>query len=189
MSKDLREKVFPLSLEKEDWDLCRQEWSGEYYTQESAKCVCGVRIVEQYLIKNRMTGCELIVGNVCIKQFKELLEWADSERKLKQCYSVTGKFQKRNYGKNSYKVRKNTKLTKLLSNLESKGYKVPMYGYKYLYISVTESLTREALKDYKLQLKLSEYENQSTKMLGIVLEPTTTTETLRTTKKRKINVI
>ena len=168
MSRDLKEKVFPLSYEKHDWDTCRQEWEGEYYSTNPAHCICGVKIVDQYVIRNKLTRAELIVGNVCIKQFDKLLiEWAESEKKMHSSYSVTGKFQKRGFGKNSFKVRKNTKLTKMLSNLEEKGYKVPMYGYKYLYISVTENLTREAMKDYKLNLKLVEYDKPNK---GVVLK-------------------
>ena len=182
MSKDLREKIFPLSYEQNDWDICRAEWKGKYYNHDPSQCVCGVRIVEKYLIRNEITKCEVIVGNVCIKQFTELLKWAESEKKMKECYSVTGKFEKRNYGKNNYKVRKNTKLTKLLFDLQSKGYKVPMYGYKYAYICVTESAVREAMEDYKLDLKLVEYDYSNK---GIVLKSLSTTTNSPVTKKRK----
>ena len=78
MSRDLKEKVFPLSYEKHDWDTCRQEWEGEYYSTNPAHCICGVKIVDQYVIRNKLTRAELIVGNVCIKQFDKLLiEWAE----------------------------------------------------------------------------------------------------------------
>ena len=52
---------------KEEWDLADIQLNGDGDGVEY--CLCGHEIVELCFIKNRLTGNELMVGNVCVKKF------------------------------------------------------------------------------------------------------------------------
>lgn len=56
------------------WDLAKLEWDLidiqlNDYSDGVEYCLCGHEIVELCFIKNRFTGRELMVGNVCVKKF------------------------------------------------------------------------------------------------------------------------
>jgi hypothetical protein len=66
----LKEHILPLSASKNfsfacsEWDLIAVE-----ITDEFDSCPCGQEIKEHCYIRNRLTGEETYVGNVCINRF------------------------------------------------------------------------------------------------------------------------
>lgn len=61
----------PGSLALRPWDEAKKEWSLLTIYDEPSHCVCKHRIVENCVIRNRLTGNTLVVGNVCINHFRE----------------------------------------------------------------------------------------------------------------------
>jgi hypothetical protein len=68
--KELQRRVIKLS-ESDLWTEAKTEWILLYIYDKENHCACGHRIYENCVIKNVKTEAKLIVGNVCINQFKE----------------------------------------------------------------------------------------------------------------------
>jgi len=66
----LKEHILPLSS-AQAFDVARREWSlaGIEVSEEWDNCPCGQKIKEHCFIRNRVTGAETYVGNVCINTF------------------------------------------------------------------------------------------------------------------------
>ena len=69
----LKAHVLPLSL-SQDFDVARREWGlvAVEISDEWDHCPCGQEIKEHCYIRNRMTGRETYVGNVCINRFIQI---------------------------------------------------------------------------------------------------------------------
>lgn len=69
----LKAHILPLSLSS-DFNRARQEWDlvNVEISEELDSCPCGSEIKEHCYIRNRHTGCETYVGNICINQFMGL---------------------------------------------------------------------------------------------------------------------
>ena len=66
----LRAAIFANSVETKDWTTAAHEWNYVKSVHGGwTECVCGMRIMERCYIANPSTRAELIVGNVCIKNF------------------------------------------------------------------------------------------------------------------------
>lgn len=55
----------------DDWESAKTEWELMSIYDKVNECICTHRIVENCVIRNRNNAKELIVGNVCVNQFKE----------------------------------------------------------------------------------------------------------------------
>jgi hypothetical protein len=69
----LTERIVDLSIAP-DWYEAKQEWFLEdvYLTEEPGTCLCGHRIIEHCIIRNRENGNSAVVGNCCVKRFMDL---------------------------------------------------------------------------------------------------------------------
>lgn len=68
--KRLRRKVIENSF-ADDWESAKTEWELISIYDKDNECICRHKIVENCVIRNRNNANELIVGNVCVNQFKE----------------------------------------------------------------------------------------------------------------------
>ncbi|MDQ3231639.1 MAG: hypothetical protein M3Q07_07445 [Pseudobdellovibrionaceae bacterium] len=68
----LKAAVFANSIEKHNFKKACQEWdcTERFDDEDDCYCVCGVRIKENCIIYNHMTGAQLTVGNVCVTHFE-----------------------------------------------------------------------------------------------------------------------
>jgi len=70
-----QEKLREIILTKSSattWEKAKREWSlHTIICDKPNNCICGHRIRENCIIQNSKTGKKLVVGNVCINQFKE----------------------------------------------------------------------------------------------------------------------
>lgn len=66
----LRTHILPLSV-SQNFEAARTEWDLIFVeiSEELDQCPCGQKILEHCYIKNRITGKETYVGNVCINRF------------------------------------------------------------------------------------------------------------------------
>lgn len=66
----LKEHILALSYSRDFFIACK-EWDfvGAYVTEEFDQCPCGQDIKEHCEIRNRVTGNQTYVGNVCIGRF------------------------------------------------------------------------------------------------------------------------
>lgn len=66
----LRAHIIPLSV-AQDFNAARTEWDliVVELSEELDHCPCGKQILEHCYIRNRLTGKETYVGNVCINRF------------------------------------------------------------------------------------------------------------------------
>mmetsp|Transcript_33820 Transcript_33820/g.39766 ORF Transcript_33820/g.39766 Transcript_33820/m.39766 type:complete len:212 (-) Transcript_33820:129-764(-) len=66
----LREAIIQNS-ESNQYDIARLEWDYDRVEvdDEYTVCECGVRILERCYVKNRINANELLIGNICIKNF------------------------------------------------------------------------------------------------------------------------
>jgi hypothetical protein len=57
--------------ESDQFDVAKNEWdySHSEFDDEETRCICGVAIIERCYIINRITASELLIGNVCVKNF------------------------------------------------------------------------------------------------------------------------
>jgi hypothetical protein len=55
----------------ETWAAAKQEWRLISIYDADSYCICGHRIIENCIIRNKNNDKELIVGNVCVNQFDE----------------------------------------------------------------------------------------------------------------------
>lgn len=71
---NLSKEIIERSLKK-DWHLAKNEWTVEdfYYTKDPTTCLCGHSPVNKVcILKNKFTGKEVEVGNVCVTKFMEM---------------------------------------------------------------------------------------------------------------------
>ena len=66
----LREIVISRS-EADNWPEAKAEWQLMTIYDKWSRCICGHRIKENCVIKNKENSNELVVGNDCINHFKE----------------------------------------------------------------------------------------------------------------------
>lgn len=66
----LKAHIIPLSV-SQDFDAARTEWDLIFVelSEEFDSCPCGQQILEHCYIRNRLSGKETYVGNVCINRF------------------------------------------------------------------------------------------------------------------------
>lgn len=69
----LKAHILPLSL-SQAFDVARTEWAlvDVQISEEFDWCPCGQEIKEHCYIRNRLTGKETYVGNVCINRFIQI---------------------------------------------------------------------------------------------------------------------
>lgn len=73
----------------DDWINAKKEWNLKSIFDRQNHCVCKHFIIENCVIRNRITNRELIVGNVCVNHFKEetLSVRKESRDSLKKIHS------------------------------------------------------------------------------------------------------
>jgi hypothetical protein len=73
--------------ENKDWRYVKLEWglSQYYISDEWDRCICGHRIKEVSVIKNRKTGKKATVGNCCIDKFPGQLKFMLAMRAAWEC--------------------------------------------------------------------------------------------------------
>lgn len=66
----LKAHILPRSV-AQDFNAARSEWDLMFVelSEEPDNCPCGQQILEHCYIRNRLTGQETYVGNVCINRF------------------------------------------------------------------------------------------------------------------------
>lgn len=69
----LKVHILPLSV-SQNFDSARTEWDLVFVelSEEPDHCPCGQQILEHCYIRNRLTGRETYVGNVCINRFLKI---------------------------------------------------------------------------------------------------------------------
>jgi hypothetical protein len=67
----LREEIFKISVEKEDWEKASKEWEliNVKYT-ETGNCICTHPVKWDYWIRNKLNQVETHVGSECIDYFQ-----------------------------------------------------------------------------------------------------------------------
>ena len=71
--ENLKAHILPLSVSQE-FNIARTEWElvAVEISEDWDHCPCGQDIKEHCFIRNRLTGAETYVGNVCINRFMEM---------------------------------------------------------------------------------------------------------------------
>jgi hypothetical protein len=81
----LKQEIFSLSNEKDDWDKACEEWWLIYVSKsESRKCICGHNITMEFWIENEQNDNKAYVGSECIRHFtgnKQMVNDAESAKK------------------------------------------------------------------------------------------------------------
>jgi hypothetical protein len=78
----LIKKLFPLSIEKNDYSLMFKEWERDSVKVNEkygdSNCICGHMIKIEYLIVNKYNKNEAVLGSCCIRLINRSLElkWA-----------------------------------------------------------------------------------------------------------------
>jgi hypothetical protein len=69
----LKDHILPMSV-SQTFEVARKEWDlvEIEISQEFDRCPCGQDIKEHCYIRNRLTGRETYVGNVCINRFIQI---------------------------------------------------------------------------------------------------------------------
>lgn len=71
--ENLKRHILPLS-QASSFDAAIREWDlvSVEITEETDRCPCGQEIKEHCYIRNRVTGSQTYVGNVCINRFMHM---------------------------------------------------------------------------------------------------------------------
>lgn len=77
----LKTEILARSVEKQDWNKAIQEWKFVRLVPGKSACLCKTDIDYCYIVKNKTSAEEVIIGSTCIKRFctshAELVEAAD----------------------------------------------------------------------------------------------------------------
>ncbi|HEY8594568.1 MAG TPA: hypothetical protein VIL84_04925 [Devosiaceae bacterium] len=71
--EELKAHILPMSV-SQNFNIARTEWDlvAVEVSEEWDQCPCGQDIKEHCFIRNRLTGAQTYVGNVCINRFMEI---------------------------------------------------------------------------------------------------------------------
>jgi len=109
-------------------------------------------------------GIRKYICRRCITKKPSLIIWSNMIlNKVRKTYFVEGKYLRRKYESNHFKLDKKNPLLDVLKLLRKKGYRVPLFGKNKRQIAVK---TKQALNDkdidldFRMQLQLSYWRNE-----------------------------
>ena len=147
---------------------------GLYYSKGETICH-GCQNISLGYYKITKDGIETCRCKTCMKSIPSLMFWSNSILiKMTKTYTLDGKYLRRKYNCNHFKLKSNEPLLILLKVLKQKGFKVPVFGGGKRQIAVT---TGEILddsnidKEFILKVKLNYWSNTRNMKKGYKIIP------------------